>query len=173
MTRKLELLLHAYELDFFVFLSDFLDDLLGLVSGSDPVLEQIPLFGDLLVSQPDASGPLGGQSDSMMPLLPQLSDTTHHLHGSHRLHPQLSVVLHRSVAALLELESGIHYHLFAPGSPEGLGPGRFTGVVLGLEVFVALGSAESENFAVVTYKLHAVTRVHRRRTEPTLLDTHL
>jgi len=54
----------------------------------------------------------------------------------------------------------------------GFGPGEFSGVVFGLEVFVAFCSAEFEHLAVVTHEGHPVARVHRTRTEIALVDTH-
>lgn len=54
----------------------------------------------------------------------------------------------------------------------GLGPGDFTGVVLGFEVPVAFRAAETEHFAVVAHEGDAVAWVDWARAEVALLDSH-
>jgi hypothetical protein len=54
----------------------------------------------------------------------------------------------------------------------GFGPCEFSGVVFGFEVFVAFGTAEAENFAVVADEHHAVAGVNRAGTEVAFLDSH-
>lgn len=59
--------------------------------------------------------------------------------------PELPVVLDGDVAALLELEGGIHGELFASRLTEGLGPARLAWVPLLFEQLMALGPAELED----------------------------
>ena len=93
------------------------------------------------------------------PFFSSVSDIGNFFHGLDSLDIHFSIVLKGLVAFLLEFEYGIIGELFAMEFSVGFGPGEFSGVVFGFEVFVALGSAELEDFAVVAYESHAVSGV--------------
>ncbi len=52
------------------------------------------------------------------------------------------------------------------------GPGEFSGIMFGLEVFVAFGSTEFENFAVITNESHAMARIDWTRAKIALIYSH-
>ena len=111
------------------------------------------------------------------PALPEtifssLFDVGAALHRLYCLHVEIPVVLFGLVAALLELVNRVLDKLFVVKFAMGLGPGEFAGVVLGLEVAVALGSAESEYFAVVSDEGGPVTRVDGTGTDVAPLNSH-
>jgi hypothetical protein len=98
------------------------------------------------------------------PVLPEavlaaLLDISNALHGLDGLDVEVAVVLDGLVALLLELEDGVLGDLFVVELATGLGPGEFAGVVFGLEVAVALGTAEAEVLAVVAHEHHSVAGV--------------
>ena len=95
------------------------------------------------------------------PFLSSISDIGNLFHGLDGFDVHFSVVLDGFVAFFFELEDGVVGELFAVEFSVGFGPGEFSGVVFGLEVFVALGSAELEDFAVVADESHAVSGVDR------------
>lgn len=43
----------------------------------------------------------------------------------------------------------------------GFGPGEFSWVMFGFEVFVAFSSAEFENLAIITNESHSMAWIHR------------
>uniref|UniRef100_A0A6B0U822 Putative secreted protein n=1 Tax=Ixodes ricinus TaxID=34613 RepID=A0A6B0U822_IXORI len=77
--------------------------------------------------------------------LPFCLDLLHTLYGLHCVLPELPVVLDGDIAALLELEGGVHGKLLAGRLTEGLGPARLAWVPLLFEQLVALGPAELED----------------------------
>lgn len=76
--------------------------------------------------------------------------------------PQFPVVLNRNVPSLLEFERWVNSQLFSGSLAESLRPSGLPWVTLLLEKLVALRFAESENLAVISHKLDAVTWVYRR-----------
>ena len=107
--------------------------------------------------------------ESLLSSIPNIGDL---FHGLNSLHIHVSIVLKRLVAFLLEFKNRIIGKLFAVEFSVGFGPGEFSGVMFGFEVFVAFGSTKTEDFAVVTDEHHAVAGVDRAWTEVTFLDSH-
>jgi hypothetical protein len=93
------------------------------------------------------------------PFFSSVSDIGNFFHGLDGLDIHVSIVLKGLVAFLLEFEYGIIGELFAMDFSVGFGPGEFSGVVFGFEVFVAFGTTESEDFAVVADEHHAMAWV--------------
>jgi hypothetical protein len=56
--------------------------------------------------------------------------------------------------------------------PVCFGPFHFSGVMLGLEMLVAFGSAELEDLAIISNESHAMAWVNGRRAKVALLDPH-
>lgn len=106
------------------------------------------------------------------PVLPPLLDVGDAVHGLDGPHVEVPVVLDGFVLLVLELVDGVVADLLVVEFAMGLGPGQLSGVVLGLEVAVALGPAESECFAIVPHEHHPVPRIYRARAEVAPLDSH-
>ena len=104
-----------------------------------------------------------GQFHSVLPepFLPSVSDISNLFHGLDGFDVHFSIVLDGFVTFFFEFEDGVVGKLFAMEFSVGFGPGEFSGVVFGFEVFVALGSAELEDFAVVADESHAMAWVDR------------
>jgi len=98
---------------------------------------------------------------SVEALLASGSDLLDLLHGLECLHHEVAIVLDRSVAAFLEVESGIHGHFLAARFPVRLGPLDLAWVAFELEALVALRSTKLKHLAVITDKGDTVTGVHR------------
>lgn len=54
----------------------------------------------------------------------------------------------------------------------GFGPGEFSWIMFGFEVFVTFGTTEFENFAIITNESHSMTWIGGARTKITLFDSH-
>lgn len=93
-------------------------------------------------------------------LLTFFSDLVDPLHRSDRFDEQVSVVSHRSVSSLLEVEGGVYSHLLPHRAPVSLGPLNLPRISLQLEVLEAFRSAELEDLAIIPYEGHAVARVY-------------
>ena len=94
------------------------------------------------------------------------------MHGLDGPHVEVSVVLNGLILLMLKLVDGVVANLLVVELAMGLGPGQLSGVMLGLEVAVALGPAESECLAVVPHEHHPVAWVYRARAEVAPLDSH-
>lgn len=105
-------------------------------------------------------------------VLPALLDVGDALHGLDGLDVEVAVVLERLVALLFELVDWVLGELFVVELAIGFGPGKFSRIVLGLEVAVALGSAETEGFAVVADEHDAVAGIDGPRAEVAPLYSH-
>lgn len=80
-------------------------------------------------------------------------------HGLHGVYVKVSIVRKRLVSLLLEFEDRIVGEFLPSELSVCFGPCHLSRIVLGFEVAVALGSAESEHFVVVTDESHAVSWV--------------
>ena len=83
----------------------------------------------------------------------------HALHHLQRVLDKLAVVLDRDVPLLLEVHASVDCQFLSVRFTEGLRPLELPRVALGLEVLVALRTAEPEHLAVVTHEHHPVTGV--------------
>ncbi len=127
--------------------------LLLLVSQQIPMHKHLPLNVLLLL-----------HASQLHPVLPEavltaLLDISNALHGLDSLDIEIAVVLKGLITLLLELEDCVLGDLFVVELATGLGPGELAGVVFGLEVAVALGTAEAEDLAVVAHEHHSVAGV--------------
>eukprot|EP00916_Digyalum_oweni_P019838 GHVL01033122.1.p2 GENE.GHVL01033122.1~~GHVL01033122.1.p2 ORF type:complete len:139 (-),score=2.59 GHVL01033122.1:31-447(-) len=85
---------------------------------------------------------------------------------------KLSAVFDRFVAPAFKFKYRIHSQLFACCLPVGLGPSGLSGVTLLLESFVAFGSAEPKDLAIISHKLYPVSGVNCRTAKITLFKPH-
>lgn len=54
----------------------------------------------------------------------------------------------------------------------GFGPGEFSWIMFGFEVFVTFSTTEFENLAIVTNESHSMAWIDGARTKITLIDSH-
>ena len=104
--------------------------------------------------------------------LPSISDICDFFHGLNGLDVKVSIILHGLVSFFFELKDRIVGELFSVKLSVGFGPGEFSGIVFGLEMFMALSTAEFEHFTIVTDKGHPVTGIDRARAKVTLFNAH-
>lgn len=83
------------------------------------------------------------------------------LDSFHGVLPELPVVFNRNVPSLLEFKRWVNCQFFASSLAESLRPSGLPWVALLLEKLVAFRSAESENLAIISHKLNAVSRIYR------------
>lgn len=95
------------------------------------------------------------------------------LNSLYSLNVCYSVVSDGLCLSLLELEQLVVGQFLPCSLSISLGPFEFLGVVFGLEVSVALRSAESEDFAVVSHELHSMSWVYWGPAEKTLFYSHI
>lgn len=105
-------------------------------------------------------------------VLSPLADICDFLHGFDGVDVDVSVVHIGLVDLPLQLEDAVLHQLFIMQFSIGFGPLEFSRVVLGLEMFVAFGPAESEGLAIVPDEHHAMAGVDWPRAEVAFLDPH-
>jgi hypothetical protein len=105
-------------------------------------------------------------------LLSSISDICDFFHGLNGFDVKVSIVLHWLMTFFFEFEDRIVGELFSMELSVGFGPGKFSRIMFGLEMFMALSTTELEHFAIVTDKGHTVTGIDRARAKVTLFNTH-
>jgi len=116
---------------------------------------------------------LSAESASGVHTLSSGSDFFDAFHGLHGRGHEVPVVFDRCVPSLGELrkkEVLVNDHFLATESARRLGPLEFTGLSLHLEVLVAFGAAESEDFCIVANECYSFGRVHWARAQMACFD---
>ena len=101
-----------------------------------------------------------------------LANSVYFLHRLHRVDVDFSVVFDGLVSFLFEIENTVVYYLLAVGFAIGFGPLHLLRIMLGLEMFVALGPAKAENFAIIPHENHPMAGVNTARTKVAFLNSH-
>ena len=94
------------------------------------------------------------------------------VHGLESLSVDFPIVLEGLVAFLLEVLDRVVSQLFVVEFAMGFGPSKFSGIVLCLEVTMALRTTEPKGFAVVSDKHDSVSWVDRAGAKVAPRDSH-
>jgi hypothetical protein len=95
------------------------------------------------------------------------------LNSLYCLNIKISIVSLRLHLNLLHLKGLIILEFLSMDLSISLSPLNFLRVMFSLEVQVTLGPAKSKNLTIVSHELHSMSRIDRRSTKITFLDSHL
>lgn len=141
---------------------------LGLLSHE----QLVGLLVELFLRQIDAQLALVLEALLLESQLARVTDALDGVDGLNGLDPQITIVSYWRVALLFKIKCRVKSHLLTLQSARGFGPLHLAGIMLAFEMLMALRSAESKDFRVVTNEGDAVTRVDARRAEPALFNSH-
>lgn len=136
------------------------------------IINQIDMFHQLIFNISPLFFFMGFHSFIEHPLLPCTLNLINPFHSLYCFDHQFTIVARRNISSLLKIKYRITCHLFSMSSSVCFGPFKLSWVLLGFEKFIALTTAESKLFWVISDKHHTVSRVYAFRTEITLVNSH-